>query len=79
MARLDRFWTSVPGASPIPLNVLRELPNTRRIDIAGVASSILATPTIENPVKPTVLRGFCCDKRLRVAASQLGVDANVDQ
>ena len=29
------------------------------VDIAGVASSILATPTIENPVKPMVLRGFC--------------------
>ena len=29
------------------------------VDIAGVASSILATPTIENPVKSTVWRGFC--------------------
>jgi len=28
-------------------------------DIAGVASSILATPTIENPVKSTVCLGFC--------------------
>ena len=29
------------------------------VDIAGVASSILATPTIENPVKSTIWRGFC--------------------
>ena len=34
------------------------------VDIAGVASSILATPTIENPVKPTVLRGFCLPRRV---------------
>ena len=29
------------------------------VDIAGVASSILATPTIENPVKSMIWRGFC--------------------
>ena len=46
-----RYWPTPPWACS---SVVEHC-----VDIAGVASSILATPTIENPVKPTVLRGFC--------------------
>ena len=53
-----RYWPTPPWACS---SVVEHC-----VDIAGVASSILATPTIENPVKSTVWRGFC----LPEAASQ---------
>ena len=46
-----RYWPTPPWACS---SVVEHC-----VDIAGVASSILATPTIENPVKSTVWRGFC--------------------
>ena len=79
MRELGKFWAIAPRKFAIELILNGKIAAAHRLDIAGVASSILATPTIENPVKSTVWRGFCCDKRLRVAASQLGVDPNVDQ
>ena len=46
-----RYWPTPPWACS---SVVEHC-----VDIAGVASSILATPTIENPVKSTIWRGFC--------------------
>ena len=46
-----RYWPTPPWACS---SVVEHC-----VDIAGVASSILATPTIENPVKSMVWRGFC--------------------
>lgn len=46
-----RYWPTPPWACS---SVVEHC-----VDIAGVASSILATPTIENPVKLMVWRGFC--------------------
>ena len=59
MGELGKFWASAPYKFGIELILNGKLSTSRYLDIAGVASSILATPTIENPVKPGVLWGFC--------------------
>ena len=59
MIDLNGYWAIDSRQSDKALIVKAELSPAHRLDIAGVASSILATPTIENPVKPVVLRGFC--------------------
>jgi hypothetical protein len=56
---LDKSWANRYDSAAMALNLTEEVFRPRRLDIAGVASSILATPTIENPVRPGAWRGFC--------------------
>ena len=53
MTHLRKYWASAPtGATNLSENKA-EIAADHRIDIAGVASSILATPTMKNPARPT--------------------------
>ena len=45
MSDLGKYWASTPAISANPLTNNAESGVFHRIDIAGVASSILATPT----------------------------------
>jgi hypothetical protein len=46
MGDLGKYWASASAVTPNPLKNNQESGVIHRIDIAGVASSILATPTI---------------------------------
>ena len=59
MMELIKFWASAYKEANITLILKVKIATGRRLDIAGVASSILATPTIENPVRPDAWRVFC--------------------
>ncbi|MDX3901028.1 MAG: glutathione S-transferase C-terminal domain-containing protein [Sphingobium sp.] len=47
--RVGMFWAAAPPKSAIPLFSNNKLTVHHCLDIVGVASSILATPTMENP------------------------------
>jgi len=49
MSDLGKYWAGAPAVTANPLNNHPESARCHRIDIAGVASSILATPTIKSP------------------------------
>ena len=51
MSDLGKYWASTPVAAAKSLNKNAESGVSHRIDIAGVASSILATPTIKKPAE----------------------------
>ena len=46
MSDLGKYWAGEPTVTANPLNNYPESGAFHRVDIAGVASSILATPTI---------------------------------
>ncbi|RKE45868.1 hypothetical protein C8J41_104242 [Sphingomonas sp. PP-CC-3G-468] len=52
MTHLGKYWASTPSEIAKPFENKLKINYCHRIDIAGVASSILATPTIENPASP---------------------------
>ena len=49
MSDLGKYWASTASAPDNHMVKHHKIPDCHRIDIAGVASSILATPTTENP------------------------------
>jgi hypothetical protein len=53
MGDLGKYWASAPTIAANPLNDNLEFGVSHRIDIAGVASSILATPTMIKPALST--------------------------
>ena len=59
MGELGKFWACAPHKFAIQRILNGKIATCHCLDIAGVASSILATPTIENPVRPGAWRGFC--------------------
>ena len=59
MGELGKFWACAPHKFAIQRILNGKTATCHCLDIAGVASSILATPTIENPVRPGAWRGFC--------------------
>ena len=59
MGELGKFWASAPHKFSVRLILNGKIATCHCLDIAGGASSILATPTIENPVRPGAWRGFC--------------------
>ena len=65
MSDLGKYWASAPTVATNLLNNSAESGTFHRIDIAGVASSILATPTIKNPACPSGPAGFLvCRRRM---------------
>ena len=49
MTHLGKYWASTPSEVANPFENKLKINDCHRIDIAGVASSILATPTIKKP------------------------------
>jgi len=47
MSDLGKYWASTASAPDNHMVKHHKIPDCHRIDIAGVASSILATPTIQ--------------------------------
>ena len=45
MTHLGKFWASTPAGPANPTETQPKIADCHRVDIAGVASSILATPT----------------------------------
>ena len=58
MSDLGKYWAGEPTVTAKPLNNNPESGAFHRVDIAGVASSILATPTIRRPATLNELAGF---------------------
>ena len=59
-AELGKFWARAFALRPNAL-INKEINYpARRLDIAGVASSTLVTPTIENPINPMGCAVFVC-------------------
>lgn len=52
MIELGKYWANASNQLNKLMFFNAETSPARRIDIAGVASSILATPTIKNPTNP---------------------------
>jgi len=60
MTDLGKCWASLLENSNNALILHRTMPHSHRLDIAGVASSTLVTPTIENPINPMGCAVFVC-------------------
>lgn len=60
MGDLGKYWAGAPAISANPLTNNPESGVFHRIDIAGVASSIFATPTMKGPVIPMDDGAFLC-------------------
>ena len=70
MSQPGKFWADDIIISPKPLIKQRKSGASHRIDIAGVASSILATPTIKTPPALLSRRGFSFLRRFRGVLDQ---------
>ena len=58
MTHLGRYWArGQTGPANLSENNAK-IAVCHRVDIAGVASSILATPTMKSPVAPLGRRGY---------------------
>ena len=64
MSDLGKYWASTPAISANSLTHNAESVVSHRIDIAGVASSILATPTIKSRGNSASCRGFFVAEQL---------------
>ena len=58
MTHLGKYWASTPNEVANPFENKLKINDCHRIDIAGVASSILATPTIESLGSLRVSKAF---------------------